>query len=122
MERRFYRRYLRTQKLSRRDPTNPRRGRRLAPCEPAMRQTLRSIRTAPRDLFIEEEDIQAIARERLRHESLARTVLRQAWAEARLRFARHVRFRSRKNGQAIKAYRAMEIAEFEGINARQRWA
>ena len=48
--------------------------------------------------------------------------LRQAWAEARVRYWRHVRFRSRENEAARDAYAAMEAWEFEGVNARQAWA
>jgi len=49
-------------------------------------------------------------------------VLRQAWAEARIRYWRHVRFRSRENEAARDAYASMETWEFEGVNARQAWA
>jgi len=48
--------------------------------------------------------------------------LRQAWAEARIRYWRHVRFRSRENEAARAAYARMEAWEFEGVNARQAWA
>jgi SAM-dependent methyltransferase len=48
--------------------------------------------------------------------------LRQAWAEARIRHWRHVRFRSRENEAARDAYARMEAWEFESVNARQAWA
>ena len=48
--------------------------------------------------------------------------LRQAWHERRVRWLRHIQFRSRENGRAREAYAAMDPWEFEGINARQAWA
>lgn len=46
----------------------------------------------------------------------------QALHEARLSWWRGVRFRSRVNQDACRAYAAMDPWEFEGINARQAWA
>jgi SAM-dependent methyltransferase len=54
--------------------------------------------------------------------ALLRVVLRQASHEARLRGLRNIRFRSRHNDQAVRAYSAMDPWEFEGVNARQAWA
>jgi SAM-dependent methyltransferase len=48
--------------------------------------------------------------------------VRQAWHEARVRWLRHIQFRSRENRRAREAYAAMDPWEFEGINARQAWA
>ncbi len=48
--------------------------------------------------------------------------VRQAWHEARIRYWRQIRFRSRQNEAARRAYAAMETWEFEGVNARQAWA
>lgn len=48
--------------------------------------------------------------------------LRQAWHERRVRWLRHIQFRSRENGKACAAYAAMDPWEFEGVNARQAWA
>jgi SAM-dependent methyltransferase len=49
-------------------------------------------------------------------------LLRQACHEARLRWWRSIRFRSRRADEVWRAYRAMEPWEFEGVNARQAWA
>jgi len=54
--------------------------------------------------------------------ALLRILLRQACHEVRLHRLRHIRFRSRHNDEACRAYEAMEPWEFEGVNARQAWA
>lgn len=62
-----------------------------------------------------------VARERL-PEGLAALCLRQAWAELVVSLAGRLRFRESENARAVRAYCAMSVAEFEGVNARQRWA
>jgi SAM-dependent methyltransferase len=54
--------------------------------------------------------------------ALIQIVVRQACHEARLHRLRRIRFRSRQNEQACRAYAAMNPWEFEGVNARQAWA
>ncbi|MDP3542893.1 MAG: class I SAM-dependent methyltransferase [Elusimicrobiota bacterium] len=68
-----------------------------------------------------EERLRRIARERL-PEGLAVLVLRQAWAEFLVRVGGRLRFRANENDRAVRAYRAMSVADFEGVNARQKWA
>lgn len=68
------------------------------------------------------DTIEAVAKERLRHEPLPQIVLRQGVTELGLLIKRGVNFRHRENEKAAKAYRAMSIREFEGINARQVWS
>lgn len=62
-----------------------------------------------------------VARERLKG-GLPELVLRQAWAEFVVSLRGRLRFRQRENAQAVRAYCAMTVPEFEAINARQRWA
>lgn len=63
------------------------------------------------------------ARHRLGGTSLLGIVLKQAFSEKfLLRVVKGVNFRHSENIQATRAYRAMSISEFEGINARQQWA
>lgn len=54
--------------------------------------------------------------------NLLRAVVRQAWFEHWVLLKKKVNFRKRSNEQATAAYCAMQIEEFEAINARQRWA
>jgi len=54
--------------------------------------------------------------------SLLAIVVRQACHELRLRWLRRLRFRSRVQEQVRRAYGAMEVWEFEGLNARQAWS
>lgn len=61
------------------------------------------------------------ARERL-GAGLAGLFLRQALAELRVTLRRGPRFREGDNVNAVRAYRAMSVKDFEGINARQKWA
>lgn len=61
------------------------------------------------------------AREQIQ-ESLIGIFLRQAWTEFQLSVFKRVNFRKNQNEDAVRAYSAMSISEFEGINARQRWA
>jgi SAM-dependent methyltransferase len=73
-------------------------------------------------LSFSESEIRRIARERLSGMSLPGIVLRQAFSEHALKYLRGVNFRKSENSEAAIAYRAMSMGEFEGINARQRWA
>lgn len=92
-----------------------------------MRRTLRTRDEIPRDGDVIALDGGILGRELpvLRPPSALSVVpefLRQAWHEARIRWLRHIRFRSRENRRAREAYAAMDPWEFEGINARQAWA
>jgi SAM-dependent methyltransferase len=49
-------------------------------------------------------------------------VARQAFHEGRVRLWRGIRYRSRRNDEACRAYCDLEPWEFEGLNARQAWA
>jgi SAM-dependent methyltransferase len=62
-----------------------------------------------------------VAREHLRA-GIVRLFLKQAWTEFMIAARKSVSFRVSRNAEALKAYCAMTPAEFEGINARQRWA
>jgi SAM-dependent methyltransferase len=53
--------------------------------------------------------------------SLPVAVIRQAAYEQWVRIWKHSRFRSR-SAEALEAYCALSLSEFEGINARQQWA
>ncbi len=55
-------------------------------------------------------------------ESIFFSFFRQVWTEGKLFLVRGISFRSRNNEAARQAYRRMHVREFEGINARQRWA
>ncbi len=55
-------------------------------------------------------------------DSLIAILFRQLWTEGRLIAIRGINFRSRDNEAAREAYRQMHLREFEGINARQKWA
>jgi SAM-dependent methyltransferase len=68
-----------------------------------------------------EAAIGRVAREQL-EDGIVALFLKQAWTEAALTWRRRVRFRRQRNSEAVRAYCAMTPAEFEGINARQRWA
>ena len=68
-----------------------------------------------------EAAIGRVAREQL-EDGIVTLFFKQAWAEAALTWRRRVRFRRQENAEAVRAYCAMTPAEFEGINARQRWA
>ncbi len=61
------------------------------------------------------------ARERLK-EGIVRLFLKQAWTEFKVEYRTRLRFRAARNEEAVRAYCAMTAAEFEGINARQKWA
>ncbi|HXT02477.1 MAG TPA: class I SAM-dependent methyltransferase [Elusimicrobiota bacterium] len=68
-----------------------------------------------------ESAIGRVAREQL-EDGIVSLFVKQALAEAALTWRRRVRFRRQENAEAVRAYCAMTPAEFEGINARQRWA
>src|SRR5437762_3319758 len=72
-------------------------------------------------LCIDEAAIARAARRQLR-ESPVRILLRQAWSEFLLSWRKSVKFRHKENAHAVRAYCEMSLDEFEGINARQRWA
>lgn len=65
--------------------------------------------------------LRRVARERL-PAGLPALCLRQAWAELVVTVGGRLPFRDARNARAVRAYCAMTIAEFEGVNARQRWA
>lgn len=65
--------------------------------------------------------LRRVARERL-GAGLAGLFLRQALAELRVTLRERLRFREGDNANAVRAYRAMSVRDFEGINARQKWA
>jgi SAM-dependent methyltransferase len=73
-------------------------------------------------LRLDRSSVRATAGRRASFLRLLPIAVRQACHEARLRCWRRIRFRSRENERACRAYRAMEPWEFEGINARQAWA
>ncbi len=77
--------------------------------------------TSVRNQFTEEQ-IKQVAKERLEPSSLALIVLKQAFYEQRARVRTKMSFRERANEAAVEAYCAMDLKEFDGINARQRWA
>jgi SAM-dependent methyltransferase len=72
-------------------------------------------------LRIDPGSIGQVARRRLRGSGLVSLFFRQAVSEVLLRL-RGVSFRSHEQDAARRAYCAMSTADFEGINARQRWA
>lgn len=61
------------------------------------------------------------ARERLGM-GILRLALKQAWSELKVELQTRLTFRRRQNAEALRAYCAMSGNEFDGINARQRWA
>ena len=65
--------------------------------------------------------IRRVAREHLK-EGIVRLFFKQAWAEFIVKYRTRLRFRNDRNDEAVRAYCAMTEAEFEGINARQKWA
>ncbi|HYG74719.1 MAG TPA: class I SAM-dependent methyltransferase [Planctomycetota bacterium] len=72
-------------------------------------------------LQVSERTIRQVARQEC-GSNIAMILLRQAFYEYWLRLWKHTSFRRSENGEACKAYCAMSRAEFEAINARQRWA
>lgn len=83
-------------------------------------QAMRPLLPA-RDERAAQARIRRVARERL-PDGLAALVVRQAWAELVVRVGGRLRFRAGENDRAVRAYCAMSVAEFEAVNARQRWS
>jgi SAM-dependent methyltransferase len=73
-------------------------------------------------LRITPRTIGRVGRWRVPEHSVVLVFLRQAFYEWRVRLLKHAYFRFRENEAALKAYCAMTPSDFEGINARQRWA
>jgi SAM-dependent methyltransferase len=73
-------------------------------------------------LRIDERTLRRVARWRMPERNIVLIFLRQAFYENRVRFLKKVCFRWKENAAALRAYCSMSTAEFEGINARQRWA
>src|SRR5688572_13470296 len=71
---------------------------------------------------IGERTIRRVARLRMAGQNIVSIFLRQAFYEARVARWKKVSFRGRENERARRAYCAMSPADFDGINARQRWA
>lgn len=66
--------------------------------------------------------IKRIAHQRMPKDTFVHLFVKQVLMESRLVLKRHVNFRKRSNEQAVRAYCEMALPEFEGINARQKWA
>jgi len=73
-------------------------------------------------LRIGEATIRRVARARVSQGNIVLIFLRQKLCETRVSLWKKVYFRGRENAAAVRAYCAMSPADFEGINARQRWA
>ena len=73
-------------------------------------------------LSIDEQTIRLVARKRLAGKSLLALAAAQVFYEQSAKLRTHVSFRWRQNTVATRAYCAMTVREFEGINARQRWS
>jgi SAM-dependent methyltransferase len=73
-------------------------------------------------LAIGESTIRRVARGRSLEGNLVSMFLRQAFQEGRVRLSKKPYFRRRENEAARQAYCSLTPAEFDGINARQRWA
>jgi SAM-dependent methyltransferase len=71
---------------------------------------------------IEKQTIETIARNRLEENNIVHLFMKQVLTEGKLIVSRKVNFRKRENHEAIQAYCEMALPEFEGINARQKWA
>ncbi len=71
---------------------------------------------------IEKQTIETIARNRLEENNIVHLFVKQVLTESKLIVRRKVNFRKRENQEAVQAYCEMAIREFEGINARQKWA
>lgn len=71
---------------------------------------------------IEKQTIESIARNRLEQNNIVHLFVKQVLTESKLIVGRKVNFRKRENQEAVQAYCEMAIREFEGINARQKWA
>jgi SAM-dependent methyltransferase len=73
-------------------------------------------------LRIGERTIRRVAHHKSPDGNIVFIFVRQAFYESRVRFMKKVSFRWRENDAAVRAYCSMTPGEFEGINARQRWA
>ncbi|MGK5082512.1 class I SAM-dependent methyltransferase [Bdellovibrionota bacterium FG-1] len=74
-------------------------------------------------LSFSDKTLRQNAQKRQAGKTLVGIILKQAVSEKlKLRLMKGVNFRQSENTQARKAYQAMTISEFEGINARQQWA
>jgi SAM-dependent methyltransferase len=71
---------------------------------------------------IEKQTIENIAKNRLEQNNIVHLFMKQVFTESKLIVRRKVNFRKRENHQAVQAYCEMALPEFEGINARQKWA
>jgi ubiquinone/menaquinone biosynthesis C-methylase UbiE len=71
---------------------------------------------------IEKQTIENIARNRLEENNIVHLFVKQVLTESKLIVSRKVNFRKRENQEAVQAYCEMALREFEGINARQKWA
>lgn len=79
-------------------------------------------RRAGNYLIFDEPTIRAGARTRGPRQSIAWLWLLALCNEARLRFGRRIDFRRQHNDEACAAYSAMQLGEFESINACQAWS
>jgi SAM-dependent methyltransferase len=74
-------------------------------------------------LYIDEKTIEkSAALHGLGTKDIFKIALNQAMSEQWVRFKTRLSFRHRENDNAVKAYGLMNEKDFEGINARQRWA
>lgn len=76
----------------------------------------------PSMLRLDENEVKRVAYERMGRRNIVAIALKQVFFEQLTRVRTHLSFRSRENAGATRAYCAMTAREFEGINARQRWA
>lgn len=72
-------------------------------------------------LVFSEDEIRRAARARLPDTNIVRVSARQTVAELTLKL-KGLDFRFGANDKAVAAYERMTLEEFDGINARQRWA
>lgn len=73
-------------------------------------------------MTVSDRSIQKIGRARLNSGNVAKIFVKQALFESLARIRTQLNFRQRENDDALKAYCAMNLKEFEGINARQAWS
>lgn len=73
-------------------------------------------------LILDEKNVRTVAYNRMGRRNILHLAARQAVSEQLTRLRTQLSFRSRQNDGATRAYCAMTAREFEGINARQRWA
>lgn len=70
----------------------------------------------------ERQTIEEIAHDKLQGHGITELFVTQLVSETRLFLRRNLNFRKRENQKAVQAYCRMALPEFQGINARQRWA